>query len=172
MTLSIMDFGCVRKWSNCLEYIVTIRSRSVYGRNKTLQWRHNERDGVSNHQPHDCLFRRRSQKITKLRVTGLCAGNSPETDEFLAQMASNAENVSIWWLHHEKWANQFCTLWDRLYMDCRNITISVILDIAANIPSMLITVYWPEMISIIVLRFALWNMIDLFLRCFIVVISC
>ena len=20
----------------------------------TLQWRHNERDGVSNHQPHDC----------------------------------------------------------------------------------------------------------------------
>ena len=22
----------------------------------TLQWRHNERDGVSNHQPHDCLL--------------------------------------------------------------------------------------------------------------------
>ena len=22
-----------------------------------LQWRHNERDGVSNHQPHDCSFR-------------------------------------------------------------------------------------------------------------------
>ena len=33
----------------------------------SLQWRHNERDGVSNHQPHDC----------------------------------NAENVSIWWRHHD-----------------------------------------------------------------------
>ena len=37
---------------------------------------------------------------SKLRVTGLCAGNSPGTDEFPAQMASNAENVSIWWRHH------------------------------------------------------------------------
>ena len=40
----------------------------------TLQWRQNERDGVSNHQPHDCLlnhlFRRRSKKASKLRVTG------------------------------------------------------------------------------------------------------
>ena len=24
----------------------------------TLQWRHNERDGVSNHQPHECLLKR------------------------------------------------------------------------------------------------------------------
>ena len=37
---------------------------------------------------------------TKLRVTGLCAGNSPVTGEFSAQMASNAENVSIWWRHN------------------------------------------------------------------------
>ena len=60
---------------------------------------------VSNHQPHDCLlnrlFRRRSKKTSKLRVTGLCAGNSPGTGEFPAQMASDAENVSIWWRHHE-----------------------------------------------------------------------
>ena len=33
------------------------------------------------------------KKTPKLRVTGLCAGNSPVTDEFPAQMASNAENV-------------------------------------------------------------------------------
>ena len=69
-----------------------------------LQWRHYGRDGVSNHQPHECwlsrLFRRRSMKTSKLRVTGLCAGNSPVTGEFLAQMASNAENVSIWWRHN------------------------------------------------------------------------
>ena len=56
----------------------------------TLQWRHIERDGVSNHQPHDCLlnrlFRRRSKKTAKLRVTGLlCEGNSSVTDGFPSQ---------------------------------------------------------------------------------------
>ena len=39
-------------------------------------------------------------KKKKLRVTGLFAGNSPVTGEFPAQMASNAEYVSIWWRHH------------------------------------------------------------------------
>ena len=34
-------------------------------------------------------------------VTGLCEGNSPVTGEFPTQRASNAENVSIWWRHHE-----------------------------------------------------------------------
>ena len=70
----------------------------------TNTWRHNGCDGVSNHQPRHCLlnrlFRRRSKKTSKLCVTGLCAGNSPLTGEFPAQMASNAENVSIWWRHH------------------------------------------------------------------------
>ena len=65
---------------------------------------HNEHHSVSNHQPHDCLmnrlFGRRSKKTSKLRVTGLCAGNSPGTGEFPAQMTSYAENVSIWWRHH------------------------------------------------------------------------
>ena len=41
------------------------------------------------------LFSRRSKKTPKFRVTGLCAGNSPMTGEFPAQMASNAENVPI-----------------------------------------------------------------------------
>ena len=69
-----------------------------------LRWRHDDHDGVSNHQPHHCLLNRlfgcRSKKTSKLRVTGLCAENSPGTGEFLAQMAGNAENVSIWWRHH------------------------------------------------------------------------
>ena len=69
-----------------------------------LQWRHNGHDGISNHQPHHCLlnrlFRRTSKKTSKLRVTGLCAGNSPGTGECPAQMASYAENVHIWWRHH------------------------------------------------------------------------
>ena len=46
-----------------------------------LQWPHSDHDDVSNHKPHGCLlnrlFRRRSKKTSKLRVTGLCAGNSP-----------------------------------------------------------------------------------------------
>ena len=69
-----------------------------------VHWRHNDHSGVSNHQPHDCLpnrlFRRRSKKTSKLRVTGLCVGNSPGTGEFPAQRASNEENYSIWWRHH------------------------------------------------------------------------
>ena len=70
----------------------------------TSRWRHNGRDSVSSHQPHNSLlnrlFRRRSKKTSKLRVTGLCAGKSPWTGEFPAQMASNAESISIWWPHH------------------------------------------------------------------------
>ena len=45
----------------------------------------------------------RSNKTSKLRVTSLCVGNSPGTGEFPAQMASNAENFSIWWRHHVSW---------------------------------------------------------------------
>ena len=85
--------------------ITSERLLTFYFRESTLRWRHNGCDSVSNHLPHDCLlnrlFRRRSKKTSKLCVTGLCAGNSPETGEFLAQMASNAENVSIWWRHHD-----------------------------------------------------------------------
>ena len=51
-------------------------ARSSTGRSP-LRWRHNGRDGVSR--------------------------NSPGTGEFPAQMASNAENVSISWRHHVKW---------------------------------------------------------------------
>ena len=40
-----------------------------------LQWLHDGRDGVSNHQPHDCLlnplFKRRSKKASKLRSASL-----------------------------------------------------------------------------------------------------
>ena len=72
----------------------------------TLRWRHNGRNGISNHQPHgwllNCLFRHRSKKTSKLRVTGLCVGNSPGTGEFPAQRATHAENVSILWHHHDK----------------------------------------------------------------------
>ena len=47
--------------------------------------------------------RRRSKKTSKLRVTGLCVGNSPVTGGFPAQMTSNAENISIWWRHYVRY---------------------------------------------------------------------
>ena len=47
----------------------------------TLDWRHKDHDCVSNHQPYDWLlnrlFKRKSKKTSKLRVSGLCVGNSP-----------------------------------------------------------------------------------------------
>ena len=55
---------------------------------KSLQWRHNERDGISNNQPHDCLLNR----LFKAQIK--------ENIKFTAPRASNAENVSIWWRHH------------------------------------------------------------------------
>ena len=89
--------------------------RKIY--ENSLRWRHNGRDGVSNHQLHDCLlnrlFRRRSKKTSKLRVTGLCAGNSSGTGEFPAQMTSNAENDSIWWRHHVRFRCQCMGQWNR-----------------------------------------------------------
>ena len=74
-----------------------------------LRWRHNDHAGVSNHQPHGCLlnrlFRRKSKKTSKLRVTGLCVGKFP------AQMASYAENVSIWWRHDDNTWDVVWAVW-------------------------------------------------------------
>ena len=65
-----------------------------------LQRRHNERDGVSNQRRLkclvDCLFRpdpRKHQSSASLAFV------SPVPGEFPVQMASNAENFSIWWRH-------------------------------------------------------------------------
>ena len=41
-----------------------------------------------------------------LRVTGLCEEDLPVTGEFPSQRASNAENVSIWWRHHDQVTRQ------------------------------------------------------------------
>ena len=97
-----------------------------------LRWRHNGRDSVSN-QPPGCLlnrlFRRRSKKTSKLRVIDLCAGNSPGTGEFPAQMASNAENVSIWWHHHDwywnPWTIRLSSHWCRVYASVHWVSIGL-----------------------------------------------
>ena len=108
------DWTMVTTWSGVLQWMLNQTNEVWNDGNRhgskqyevnTLQWCHNGHDGVSNHQPHHCLHNRlfgcRSKKTSMLQVTGLCAGNSPETGEFPAQLASNAENVSIWWRHHE-----------------------------------------------------------------------
>ena len=65
---------------------------------RILQWRHNKRDGVSNHQPtivYSTVYSGADQ--WKHQSSALLAF---VTGEFPAQRASNAENVSIWWRHH------------------------------------------------------------------------
>ena len=68
-------------WVNCCRWGDKSLSKGRTKFHGTLLWRHNEHDSVSNHQPRSCLlnrlFRRRSKKTSKLRVTGLCVGNSP-----------------------------------------------------------------------------------------------
>ena len=69
------------------------------GKHITIQWRHN-------HHRIDCLlnrlYRRRSKKTSKLRSTGPYEGNPPTCDRWIpSQKASNEENVSIWWRHHD-----------------------------------------------------------------------
>ena len=77
-----------------------------------LQWRHDERNGVSIHQRFYCffnrLFRHWSKKTSKTRVTGLCEGNPPVTGGFPSQRVSHAENVSIWWRHLDLRFFVFC----------------------------------------------------------------
>ena len=70
--LSWMHVSIIRAVSCYIDISLTLT-------NVALKWRHNEGDGVSNHQPHDCLLnpysRRRSKKTSKLHGTGLCEGN-------------------------------------------------------------------------------------------------
>ena len=68
----------------------------------SLQWRHYGYDSVSNHQRHDCLLNRLFTQIKKIKAPRHWPlyGEFTGTGEFPAQMASNADNVSIWWRHH------------------------------------------------------------------------
>ena len=75
----------VNKWPNVIEIYIGCSTPAtesgIMPDPNPLRWRHSGRDSVSHHQPHNCLlnhlFRRRSKKTSKLRVTGLCVGNSP-----------------------------------------------------------------------------------------------
>ena len=75
----------------------------------SLQWRHNGHNSVSNHQPHNCLlnrlFRRRSTKISKLRVTAFVGRKcfylmASSCINFLCMLkwAIIAQFVNIYWI--------------------------------------------------------------------------
>ena len=73
----------------------------------SLQWRHTSVTII-----HSIIYsRRRSKKISKIRVTGLCEENSPVTGEFPAQRASNVQMfpfddvVMNYALENRNWGN-------------------------------------------------------------------
>ena len=65
---------------------------------------------------YSCADQRKHQSSASL---GLCAGNSPVTGEFPAQMASNAQNFSIWWRHHALWMGDPPVNWTYVYVNHR-----------------------------------------------------
>ena len=123
---SPMPYGITRFKRQILDQTLFKMAHDIYGALFSLQWRHNDHDGVSNRQPHGCLldriFRRRSKKTSKLRVTGPLCGEFTGTGEFPPQRASYAENVSIWWRRHESMAwisnHIHIRLWDVITHPC------------------------------------------------------
>ena len=80
----------------CVHWIV--ENHTLVKRSLIIQWRHNGRDDDSNHQPHEYLLKRllrhRSEKTSKLLVTGLVKGihrwpvNSPHKGPVTPKMFS------------------------------------------------------------------------------------
>ena len=90
----------------------------------SLQWCHNEHDDVSNLKPHDCLLNRLFKAQIKENTKAL--RHWPVTGEFPTQMASNAENVSIWWRHHGwRWPGGVSPVGDNPMQWNDNMTMSI-----------------------------------------------
>ena len=90
--------------SLCFFFAISVCLKRAASQRETtpIQWRHYERDGVSNEQPHDCLLKHLFRHLIKENIEDPrhCPLWGEFTGEFPAQRASNAENVSIWWRHH------------------------------------------------------------------------
>ena len=153
-----MKFSKIRKvihvftWASWFLVINNI-TNWLFGGTFLVKWRHNERDCVSDHQPQDCLlnrlFRRRSKKTSKLRVSLCVRGLHPGTGEFPAQN-SYAENVSIWWRRHGKcvmvylWQGcqyllLYISIWNRIGFDCN---LSWLFTIAFQHSTRITLTYW------------------------------
>ena len=80
-------------------YAISRRSADVF--QMLLQWRHNERNGVSNHQSP--MSRLLMQPFVRAQIKENIK-TPRHWEEFLtgfpSQRVSKAENISIWWRHH------------------------------------------------------------------------
>ena len=108
-----------------LSWVTQSRVKINGGSLHALQWLHNEHDGVSNHQRLDCLlnrlFRPRSKKTSKLRVTGLCEAISrcgwwklaaKYCDMCLNTMRNKSRSIFIFgWPSHEIGADMVDRQW-------------------------------------------------------------
>ena len=88
----------------CLFYMIC--DCNTHSQPCTLQWRHNDHDGISNHQPRRLFTQPSIQTQIKENIKAPChwplCGEFTGTGEFPTQRVSYAENVSIWWRHHEE----------------------------------------------------------------------
>ena len=73
--------------------------RKIYA---TLRWRHNGRDGVTSLAiVYSTVYWGADQRKHQSFPSLAFLRGSPVTGEFPAQMASHAENIFIWWRHHD-----------------------------------------------------------------------
>ena len=77
---------------------------------KSLLWGHNERDDVLNHWVSIvcstvCSGANQRKHQSSVSLT-FVRGDTPVTDGFPSQRASNTWNISIWWRHQVSWDNQ------------------------------------------------------------------
>ena len=101
----------------CSSFILSTDDHQIHKGSYSLQWRHNGRDSVSDHQPRHCFIQRFIQAQIKESIKAprhwpLCGeftGDQwiPRTNAqkrgkcfHLMIFCSNAENVSTWWCHH------------------------------------------------------------------------
>ena len=87
----------------CLGYII-ISWIYVINLIISLQWGHNERDGVPYHQRLGCLLNRLFRLYKKKNINAPCPWplwRESTGDRWIPlTKASYAENLSIWWCHH------------------------------------------------------------------------
>ena len=109
LELSVIEDYLLLRWRHCIEFETNIYqihdiSRHIYKVHYTdviMRPIASQITSLAIVYSTGFFFRLISKKTSKLRVDGLCAGNSPGAGEFRTQMVSNAEIVSVWWRHHD-----------------------------------------------------------------------
>ena len=89
------------RWRNALELCLMVDS---------LRWRHNGRDGVSNHRHLDGLLNRLFKRYTKAPRRWPLWGEFTGDRWIPSQRANDTENVSIWLRHHVHLTIRSCIL--------------------------------------------------------------